>query len=331
MKRNKNNSTWTMGQDGQIVFNTLDTVAKKRFSPDTKWEHPAAALLIMAVCGILDFVMFRQLFASFLYDRVWVQWLSITGMLIGFDLAPIYLGKEAKKKKQGLNTSRVLICVFAVSFITAFAFNLFLRIALKDQVLPDLEAMTSSIFGDVNMGTPVNERALPYALFAAFLPVVTSLVSFGISFAAFNPLKQRLKKLREEQYKLERDMDSIRAALVEYSEDTDFTERVTADDDRNYQIARRMAKERALSYLDYVRERITEHVGTPSAANALVSTRRENLEKLFEASGPERAEYGSGKESPERTFPSHPENDNWEKDIAGAGMKKVSTKFLGTA
>ena len=330
MKRNKD-SVWTVGEDGQLVFNTLDTVAKKRFSPDTKWEHPAAALLIMVVCGTLDFVMFRQLFASFLYDRVWVQWLSIIGMLVGFDLAPIYLGMEAKKKKQGLNASRILIAVLAVAFITAFIFNLGLRIALKDQVLPDLEAMTSSIFGDVSMGTPVNERALPYALFAAFLPLVTSLVSFGISFATFNPLKERLKRLKEEQYRLEMGMDSIRAALTEYSEDKDFTERITADDDRNYRIARRMAKEKAFSYLDYVRERITEHVGTPSAANALVSTRREELEKLFETTGYERTESGNGGESPERAFPDYPEDDIWARDIMGLDVQKAGHKLIGTA
>ena len=331
MKRDKNNNAWTMGKDGQIVFNTLDTVAKKRFSPDTKWEHPVAALLIMVVCGTLDFVMFRQLFASFLYDRVWVQWLSIIGMLIGFDLAPIYLGMEAKKKNQGLNASRILITVFAVAFITAFIFNLGLRIAFKDQVLPDLEAMTSSIFGDVSMGTPANERALPYALFAAFLPVVTSLVSFGISFATFNPLKQRLKGLREAQYRLERDMDSIRAALVEYCEDKDFIKRIMADDDRNYRIARRMAKEKAFSYLDYVRERITEHIGTPTAANALVSTRRETLEKLFETDEHERIESGNGGECLERTFPDHPENDIRERDIMVMDVQKTGHKLIETA
>lgn len=330
MKRNKDRA-WTVGKDGQLVFNTLDTVAKKRYSPDTKWEHPAAALLIMAVCCTLDFVMFRQLFASFLYDRAWVQWLSITGMLVGFDLAPIYLGMSLRKKTQGLNVSRILVAVLAVAFITAFIFNLGLRIALKDQVLPDLEAMTSSIFGDVSMGTPVNERALPYALFAAFLPVVTSLVSFGISFATFNPLKERLKRLKEEQYRLEKDMDSIRAALVEYGEDKDFMERITADDDRNYRIARRMAKEKALSYLDYVRERITEHVGTPSAANALVSTRREELEKLFEGSGQEGTWPGNGEESPERTFPDLPENDAWERGIMGPDVHKAGPRLIGTA
>ena len=166
MKSNKSSNIWTSVQN---VFNTLDP----------EWEHPAAALLIMAVCGILDFVMFRQLFASFLNDRASVQWLSIMGMLIGFDLAPIYLGMEVKKRKQGLNVSRSSGAVFTAAFIIAFALNLCLRIALKDQVFPD------------------NERALSYALFISFLPAVTSIISFSISFAAFNPLKQRLTGTEE--------------------------------------------------------------------------------------------------------------------------------------
>jgi len=169
MKNNKSNNIWAMGQN---MINTLDI----------KWEHPAAAVLIMAVCGSLDFVIFRSLFASFLNGRVLVQWLSIMGMLIGFDLVPIYLGMEAKKRKQGLNVmnvSRFLGVTFTTPFIIAFALNLCLHIALKDQMFPN------------------NERALLYALFTSFLPVVTSIVSFSVSFAALNPLKQRTTSTEE--------------------------------------------------------------------------------------------------------------------------------------
>ena len=166
MKSNKGNNIRAMGQN---MFNTLDI----------KWEHPAAALLIIAVCGILDFVTFRPLVSSFLNVRASAQWLSIMSMLIGFDLAPIYLGMEAKKRKQGLNVSRTLDATFTAALVIAFALNLCLHIALKDQMFPN------------------NERALPYALFTSFFPVVTSLVSFSISFAAFNPLKQRMTSTEE--------------------------------------------------------------------------------------------------------------------------------------
>lgn len=279
--RTKKSNAWAMGKDGQIQFSTMDKAVKERFKADSKWEHPVMAVAVMLLCGTLDFIMFRQLFGSFLYDNVWIQWFSIIGLLIGFDAAPIYLGMAAKKRKQGINTSKVVTGVFLFAFIVAFVINVILRIAMKDQVLPDLEKMATSVFGDVSMGIPVNERALPYALFTAVLPLVTSLVSFGISFMTFNPLKQKLRKLREEQYLLEKDMDSIKAVLADYEQDRDFKERVMEDDDRNYRIARAMAKEKAMMYLDYVRERIAEHLGTPSAANAMVSTQREKLEELF--------------------------------------------------
>ena len=296
--RSKKNSAWAMGKDGQIKFSTMDRVVKERFKADTKWEHPAMAVVVMLLCGTLDFIMFRQLFGSFLYDNVWIQWFSIIGLLIGFDAAPIYLGMAAKKRKQGLNTSKVVTGVFLFAFIVSFIINVILRIAMKDQVLPDLEKMATSVFGDVSMGIPVNERALPYALFTAVLPLVTSLVSFGISFMTFNPLKQKLKKLREEQYFLERDLDSIKAVLAEYEYDRDFQERIMEDDVRNYWIAREMAKEKAMMYLDYVRERIAEHLGTPSAANAMVSTQREKLEELFRTEEPSwEGYYKQGEES----------------------------------
>lgn len=298
--KTKKSSAWAMGKDGQIQFSTMDKVVKERFKADTKWEHPVMAVAVMLLCGTLDFIMFRQLFGSFLYDNVWIQWFSIIGLLIGFDAAPIYLGMAAKKRKQGINTSKVVTGVFLFAFIVAFVINVILRIAMKDQVLPDLEKMATSVFGDVSMGIPVNERALPYALFTAVLPLVTSLVSFGISFMTFNPLKQKLRKLREEQYLLEKDMDSIKAVLADYEQDRDFQERVMEDDDRNYRIARAMAKEKAMMYLDYVRERIAEHLGTPSAANAMVSTQREKLEELFRTEEPGWEGYDKQGEDPGR-------------------------------
>ena len=141
-KMNQPRKLYTVDEQGHIKFGLRPALARESGKPDSGWEHPVASIIIMCVCGVLDFIMFKQLFSSFLYDSVLVQMLSIIAMLIGFDLAPIYLGVVLKKQTQGFRVEKVVMGLFALAFMIAFICNLALRIAVRDLVLPDLSAMT---------------------------------------------------------------------------------------------------------------------------------------------------------------------------------------------
>ena len=277
MRKTTNNKSWTINNEGLVVFHGRDIMTEQRYRPESGWEHPVMSFLVMFVCASLDFIMFKQLFASFLYDKPWIQWVALTGLLIGFDVAPIYLGRSTKKRSQGLGRNKAVAVVMGCAFALAAAAYFSLRIVMKDQVLPNLQEMTTSIFGDVSLGIPVNKFALPYALFSGVLPFVTSLVSFGISFDTANPRNQRLMRLECDQHNLEREMDQIQAALAEYRESGNLQERLSREDDAQYQSAKKMIQEQACEYADYVRIKIMEKLKTPAAANALSKDRRDKI------------------------------------------------------
>lgn len=278
----RNTTLYQIDRQGHLRFSRRMDLIKEGEKGNMGWEHPAASILIMLVCGILDFVMFRQLFSAFLYDAKEVQMLSIIAMLIGFDLAPIYMGIVLKKRQQGLNAGVITAVLLGIAFVIAFIGNIALRIAVKDMILPDLSAMKTSVFGEVTEADTTNDLALLYALFAGAMPVITSLVSFGVSFQTANPLKKRMRRLQEEQVMLEDEIVKMEALLMEYETDADHFARLLEEDEEKYRNMLEMLHEKALYYCDYVREKLKEYLGDPASSNALSKDNRERLLQMLE-------------------------------------------------
>ena len=280
--RINNRSMYNIDEQGNLKFPLRSALLNAHNKPDSFWERQAAVFVIMSVCCTLDTVMFYQLFSSYMVDSDLVRLLSIIAMLIGFDLSPIILAIEVRKKSLGLNASKILICSLGIAFLTAFLWNIGLRIATRDLVLPDNTATISFIGTATAAETSHNELAMLNALFAASLPVITSLVSFGTSFFSYNPVKKRLHELRVEQVRLEDGIAELEALLLEYDSNPYNWDKMLEDDEQKYLTTLELIHEQTIYYCDYVRERIKEHLGDPAAYNELSKNRRPKLIKMFD-------------------------------------------------
>ena len=280
-KRSKNHLLWTIDQQGQLHFPLRGRIARSTDAAATAWEHPIALLAVMLLCAALDFIMFKQLFAAILYDAVWIQWFSILGLLICFDLAPIYLGLFLKKRRQGYAVDGWILWGLAAAFLAAFSGNVALRIVMRDVVLPDLTQTSTSVMGSVQADAAAGSgRAMAYALFAAFLPLGTSLVSFAVSYLTANPLKSDLRRLRCEAAETAEALSQADATIAEYDASADHLLLLQQEEDQRYAAARAAIAEQMLLHCDYVRERIKEHLADPAALNELSKPRREELLQL---------------------------------------------------
>lgn len=279
----RKNKLYCIDRQGNLNFTLRKELVRRFGRSDSIWENPVVSVLTMVVCGILDFTMFHQIFASFLYDSLAVRMLSIIGMLIGFDLSPIFLGIVLKKRKQGINAGRVTEVVMIIAFVIAFIANISLRIAVRKLILPDI--LFSNTFDDGTAIGPALHVNFPmvYALFASALPVVTSFVSFGVSYQSANPLRARAQKLKEEQIRTEDAIAQIEAVLMEYEADSDYLNRLLEEDEQKYRNMLEIIQERTLLYCDYVRERLKEHLGDPTSSNELSKDNRGHLLQLLEA------------------------------------------------
>lgn len=274
-------SLWTMDKQGNLVFPLREAQLNGAYTPDSKWEHPYAAIIIMLVCGTLDYVVFKSTFSSILYDAVWLQRLSVIGFLVAFDLAPIYLGILVKKSSQGMKVSTFAVITLSTAFALALVGNVWLRITIKDILVPADSVSSTSIFSSSTSSTDSNSAALPYAIVSSILPLATSIVSFVASYMSSNPLRDKLKKLREKQVELEDAIGQLEAVVEEYDEETDYKARLLDEDDSSYENAVRITQELGFMYADYVRERIKEHLGDAAATNELSKDCRDRLSKLF--------------------------------------------------
>ncbi|MBP3817283.1 MAG: hypothetical protein J6H31_03190 [Butyrivibrio sp.] len=272
---------WKMNKNGSLVFSTKADVIRTHYRPRSLFEHPIIAYLVMIVCAVLDFTLFYQLLSKALYDDPATMYMTTLGLLIGFDFAPCYLGMQFRKKGQGYRVNKILMGVLATSFILAFAVNFWLRLVMKDVALPDLST-TTSLLGTVNTEKTSNPFALAFAVFAAILPAVTSLCSFGISYSTSDPLGKDIEVLEKELEMLESDLIQTRSVLNEYEADSDYYERICRDDEARYKECIAFTCEKAMYYADYVRERIKEHLKEdPSGINELSKAQYEHLITLL--------------------------------------------------
>lgn len=284
----KETSIWKINKNGNIVFHTGSDVRKLHYQPKSLLERPIAAYIVMILCAVLDFTLFYQLLSKALYDDPMTMYMTTVGLLIGFDFAPCYLGMKLREANQGYKINKILLVALAGSFVLAFAVNFYLRIVMRDLALPDLST-TTSLLGTTQTVSSSNSLAPAFALFAAILPAVTSLCSFGISYAISNPLRKELETLEKETGMLEDDIIQTKSILKEYETDADYYERIQADDDDRYKECVAKTCEKAMFYADYVRERIKEFLkNDPSGINELSKEQYTHILQLLEDSSAEK-------------------------------------------
>ncbi len=276
----KKRELWEIDNQGNLNFATRIGKTERAIDARSGWEKPKVVIGVMVVCAVLDFVVFKQLFGAILYDNLLIQYLSVIGCLVAFDLGPIYLGMELKKEYQGLRSSRFLQILLIAIFVMVFLGNIWLRIKVKDILVPSSSMVSGSIFQSSNTEQADNNIALCYAIFSGLLPLATSIVSGTISFISANPLLLRLKGVRSQKVEMENDLVSLNAILAEYESDSEFKARLMDEDYRMLQQKVMYVMELGLWYADYVRERIKEHGGDAAGTNELSKNMHDMILRL---------------------------------------------------
>ena len=274
---NENKGIYKIGKQGELRYNLRVKLAQNRGKAEQLLLKSAVSIILMLICMVIDFFNLSQIFNAFLYDAIVMQRLLTITAIIGIDCSVIYLGIVLKKKEQGFRVGKYTAGSLVAAFIVTFIANISLRIATKDLVLPDWSVATTSIFGEVGKSDTSSNLSLVYALFAGVMPLITSLVSFAVSYICYDPLKERVNKLEKEQVALEEEIGELESILKEYDSDEDFLERLIEDDDRKYQDVYDVIQEEGMYYCSYVRERLKEHLGNPTSNNALSRDNRGEL------------------------------------------------------
>lgn len=277
-------SLWKINRTGNLVFPDDERNLKCRFSPKSRFESETAVFIIMIVCCVLDVVMFTQLFNHLIFDSAVVRYGAVIGMLMPFDLAPIYFGMKLREKHQGYKVHNWMLVGLLAAFLAGIILYFWLRITLRDSALPMSTQKTLSF-----SSTPAEPASNPYAwifaIFTGVMPLLTSMVSLWVSYSVSDPLKKELHALEKQRLHLEREYNQINSVLREYESDLTIHDRLLKEDEVKYSVVCNQVDRLASFYADYVRERIKEHLGEPAATNELSKTHSDNflsqLEKRY--------------------------------------------------
>ena len=271
----RNNSLLSLDGNGELIYHGLNRHINQKYKPDSPLEKSFIPYAIMILCAIVDGSVFMSLFTLISFDSPLLMAAQVAGCLFGYDIVPLYLGIQIRRIKQGLSKDRFLVWLAIAVFIIVFAMNVILRIMTIDLLSPDLSTAINYF------GTTVQEAdtgfasdAIALTIFSIFLPLITSMGSFIVSYLTYNPLQIRQKRL---EVMITEKLDEIRrldAILTEYDMDTDFAENLLANDQDYFIEMKKMQMAVVVSYCELVRQRlkeylVKEHLADPSAINAL--------------------------------------------------------------
>ena len=271
----KTNSLISIDRNGEFVYHGLNSHTSKKYKADTPMDKSFVPYLIMVLCGTIDAACFINLFKLISYDSPFLLAIQVAGFLFAFDVVPLYLGIQFRRIKQGISKDKFIMWMALVVCAMACVLNIVLRLMTMDQMAPDLSASTVSFIGSTPQGvqeseaTGVDATALGLALVGIVIPFVTSLGSFFISYLTYNPLMVRKRNQEELIAEKKDEIRRLDAILFEYDADTEFAEHLIQDDTGKYEEMKKMQRALVLSYADYVRQRLKEHLANPTAINAL--------------------------------------------------------------
>lgn len=269
---NRNDSLLSVNRNGEFMYHGLNSHISKKYKADTPLDKSFVPYLIMAFCAVIDASVFISLFKMLSYDSPFMLGIEVAGFLFAFDVVPLYLGIQLRRMKQGLNKDRFIMWLALVVCITAFVMNIALRITTIEQMSPDLSAITTNYFGTVTQDTSstgIDPTAIALTIFGIGLPMLTSVGSFFISYLTYNPLKVRQRVQEEMLSEKQDEIRRLNAILFEYDADTEFAEQLIQDDEGKFDEMKKMQRALVLSYGDYIRQRLKEHLANPIAINAL--------------------------------------------------------------
>ena len=244
----------SLNKDGEIIDNQLHQYTRSKYKPDNPFFYGFMPYVLMGLCITIDLFFFQSLFQRISYDNSTMLFMEVIGLGFAADLVPVYAGVVAKRIHQGISRERFILGLLLAVPITALIINIVLRAAT-------IELMNAD-------GT-VDAAAKALTLISMAVPVFTSVGGFAISYSCYSPIEIQLCR-QELALETQRDIcRRVEGILGDYAADPDFVQRLNEIDERKYQEALKLQRAKAITYADYVRQRIKEHLGNPSSNDAL--------------------------------------------------------------
>ena len=265
MKRNEGKTNSSINT--LYTSDALSNVLQVQDQPIHELEKPRLSLIIMLICFVSDIISFTNLLSPVLNDSKILIVVCVLGLVVAVDVAAVVLGFWYKKFSQGYNMNMLVLAVTVSAIVGGFTAYGYLRYKAKDMVLPKSSYAVNEMSAKTEEET--NPLAGAVAVFMTILPILTSGVSFAVSFMASNPAQKELTKLEKEARLIRRENENYESQLHEFSQDPYTKEKAIKHEKVLCSNKIKEICERTKYEVDYSIEMLKEHLGTPEAISAL--------------------------------------------------------------
>lgn len=258
----KKRKLWNIASDGSVVTNTGYNFYKEESKADSIWEHKAFITALIIGCCLVDMVMFKSLFSQYSYDSPAEQTVETIGMLLCFDLLPVFIATQLRRKQQRLSYQKLLTIMAVLIVMVAIAQNFNLRFKLNDmQTDYSVGGQTYSEEVIVEGEESIKERDnTSITLLNSLLPVFTTCGTFFFSIMSSNPRKKEYLKALKKKCELEDDIERYDTNLKECEMEESMYENMLSEDDERYKCQEQKIREKEREYRSYVRDQLKIHV-----------------------------------------------------------------------
>ena len=264
----KNNTVYEFDNQGNLQSSVMKFVRALDDRPASIWENKVFSYIVVIGLMIFDFMFIFQLFDSVLYDSLLLKIGAIFGALVVYEIFPIYVSRTYKEKVQGYPVMKWMVYALLIAFGCAVILNLSLRIYYRELSFPNFSQVNILMNGSEQQGE-AGTSAMLLALFFGLFPVFTSMLSGYISYVGYNPLKEEIARLQDSYDIISDESCKVESILSEYEADSNYKERLLADDQSKYEAILEMIRKMNYEYKDYSRQLLKEIILTAEGNNFL--------------------------------------------------------------
>ncbi|MCR5836273.1 MAG: hypothetical protein K6G88_07195 [Lachnospiraceae bacterium] len=264
MKKNNSKPIIKLTNEGEILHGNEINIIEEKYKPDNLFFRAPVSYILMVLCCVIDLAFFKSLFETVSYDSPEMIPLEIAVLAFGADIVAAYAGVVAKQIRQGVRKGKGNLILLLLVPIISLIVNGFLRVSTMSIMVPP-----DSIVID-----PATKALTMTAIVA---PILTSVGNFAISFECYNPLAVKMKR-EEISIELLKDIcRRFRAVITDYECDANFEERLQKIDEEKLINAKKILINDAFILNDYVRVKMMEYLGDPTATNILSKSKCEEI------------------------------------------------------
>ena len=301
--KNNNKHLLHLGSDGGLHYSGLNRHAGLKFKSTSIFNNPVAPILIMLLCAASDAAMFINMFQKTSYNSTHMIVFQTIGLLLCFDVLPIYIGIVQSRKEQALMLQELYpnACKSAAHSraATGMAFIICgLGVVLNTFIRIKLAGYDPAAAADINVfdptaaeaaasaasAAPADPAVVALTLFGILLPIVTSLTSYYVAkVTARNPLEVLACRQEKALNEKAEEVLQLEAQCEEYACVLRGTEQEREKNKVRFQASRAETIARANGYQEYVCQyfmKKLDEMNQPDKAAAVSALSRKQIAEL---------------------------------------------------